>query len=133
MRPHLLLLLLVAFLTTGCITFPQGRGVRIASDPPGATIYVDGVDSGFQTPAFLDLDEEDSRIDLSLFGYETATRIVNTETKLGIIHWKEMELAATTWRNPLWLGYEDFLGMVQVSDRYLPTRIFVRMRLSGDS
>lgn len=136
MRPRLLslpLLFLVGFVAAGCITFPQPRGVRIASDPPGATILVDGVDTGFLTPAFLDLDEDDSRIDLELAGYETATRIVLDDTRLGVVLWKEMSLGPHTWRCPLWLDYEDFLGMVMVQDLYRPTRLFVRMRLSGDS
>jgi len=128
----------------GCVTFSEPPGVRITSDPPGATIYVDGVDSGFLTPAFIDLDGDDARIDLELAGYETATRIVVSDTQADVIHWNEMSIGVQTWRHPLWLDYDDFLGFPiggplgyfvhsTFKTVYRPTRIFVRMRLSGES
>lgn len=132
-RLLLLLLTLASPALTGCIGSIKSPGIRIATDPPGAHVLLDGQDTGFLTPAFLDLDGENGRIDMQLDGYQTATRMVRSEGHWDSTHWSEMELNSMTWRFPVWVDYDDFLTMWRFVSIYEPTRIFVRLRLVGDA
>ena len=114
-----------------CVAFVQEPGVRVATDPPGATILVNGKDTGFQSPTFIDLSGDNARLDMVLEGYQTATRFVRTDDRKDSTHWSEMDLNGDCWRFPLWVDYDDFFGMWKSIDVYEPTRLFVRLRLAG--
>jgi hypothetical protein len=69
LRPCVLLLLLVAGASEGCVS----RRLTIRTDPPGALAEVDGRRIGF-TPASLDFTYYGTReVTLSMPGYETLT------------------------------------------------------------
>lgn len=130
--PRNLLALLAALALSSCVTLHQEAGVSISSDPPGALIFVNGHDTGFVTPAMLDLGHDRARIDLVKEGYQTATRRVSADAKWDMTYWKEMEVGPDeTWRFPMWVDYPDFLGLFRRHRVYVPGRIFVRLRLAG--
>ena len=58
LRPHLLRLAAWSLLCLpSCVAWESQQDVRISSDPLGARIYVDGVDTGHTTPHRLAIKE----------------------------------------------------------------------------
>ena len=94
-------------------------------------MYIDGRDSGWVTPAYLDLEHERQRIDVVLEGYDPATVVVAPGGEhYYVVLWNEGYINHNTWRFPLWLNYEDALGPVKLSRHLHPSRIFVTLRVS---
>jgi hypothetical protein len=122
---------LCAWLGCACVASVAPPGVLVASDPPGARVYVDGRDSGWVTPAYLDLGHERQRIDLALDGYDGATVVVAPGgERYYLVLWQEAYAYHNTWRCPLWLNWEDGLGPVKMNKRLHPSRIFVPLRVA---
>ncbi len=129
MRPTIPSLAAAVLLSACAATSP----VSLSSDPPGAHVFVNGVDSGFTTPCVMSLDkDEDHEVAFVLDGYLTAERSIVHGSTYETILWREMSVLPKTWRFPLWLNLEDFF--VPVKRRFLlkPSRIFVRMNRSAD-
>jgi hypothetical protein len=124
-------LVLLAGLVSACLSSVSPEGVLVASDPPGARVYIDGRDSGWVTPAYLDLEQERQRIDVVLRGFDPATVVVAPGgERYYVVLWQEALAGFNTWRFPLWLNYEDGLGPVKLSKRLEPSRIFIPLRVS---
>ena len=129
-RPSRLLPAALALLTCACaVTKPS----VFSSDPPGAKVIVDGVDSGFVTPCAISLpDVEQQVVDLEVPGYETASRVItNEETEYWIL-FREMTVGPQTWRFPLWLNFFEALRPQKVVAVRKPGRVFVRLRRQAD-
>lgn len=130
--PHRLAAILLALSGAACVAPSRPHGVVVASEPPGARILVDGIDSGWVTPMALKLPrDERARIDLWLDGYRPATvAVAPGGQKYYLILWRESYKDWDTWRFPLWLNYEDFLAPIKLSRGLQPSRIFVPLRLA---
>jgi hypothetical protein len=76
----LLIFAVVIFRPAGPVSPPLVR-LAVASTPPGASIALDGVESGQHTPALLTLAKRPGRIRLTLPGFEAADSLVPTEVK----------------------------------------------------
>ncbi len=133
MAPHtsrvVALLLLLGLM--GC---RAGRvPITLASDPPGAVVWVNGRDSGFATPCRISL-EDDSEHDVQLVlpGYRTATRRVVPGGERETYYWSEMSVGMRTWNFPLFLNIHDFFEPVPLRHPLVPGRIFVRLRREAD-
>ncbi|MFT4537846.1 MAG: hypothetical protein ACI835_000278 [Planctomycetota bacterium] len=101
----------------------------LASDPPGAQIFLDGKDTGFLTPRKLKLPfNEDKRLDFVLPGYQTATRMIGEGSIVYALLWRDMNVGQLVWRFPLWLGIEDLLIPIKATRIHKPGRVFVRLR-----
>jgi hypothetical protein len=119
-------------LCTACFAVRRASGILLASDPPGAKILIDGVESGLLTPAHIDVSRDRHRIDLELPGYTTATRWVRDASQTLVVPPIDMAISPSIWRNPLWLEWTAFLFPIK-TDRYIrPARIFVRLRTSSE-
>jgi PEGA domain len=131
-RPLRFAAALLALCPWACVAPDRPHGVVVASEPPGARILVDGVDSGWVTPMAMSLPrDERARIDLFLDGYRPATVAVAPDgQKYYLILWRESYKDWDTWRFPLWLNYEDVLAPIKLSRGLQPSRIFVPLRLA---
>jgi len=126
------LALLAAVALSSCFALRRAPGITVASDPPGARVFINGRDTGFVTPSVIQLDEDRGRVDVVLDGYQTATRIVRGRVRWDVTHWAEMEVGPQeTWRFPMWVDFDDFLGMFKRNSEHAPSRLFVRLRLAG--
>jgi len=112
--------------------------LHFSSAPPGAAIFVNGEDSGFVTPAFIDLpNPEDSRVEFVLEGYQTAVRQLTDERQGELVFWSEATTSAKSWNFPLFLPYMDFFFFYKRAnasrlEQQVRGRIFVRLRRSSD-
>lgn len=104
-------------------------GVHLSSTPPGARIQVDGRDSGFVTPASLDLGG-DHWLQLSLDGYEPADIYLEGNTRTTVVPWTKGITSTTTPWFPLFLPLEDLMAPAKVDRSPSPKRIYVKLRLS---
>lgn len=120
----------LALLTAGCAA---QRPVHFASDPPGALVRIDGVDSGFVTPCRLELEDRSSRrVDIELAGFQTATRYLTLEDRGELVYWRDAVVHYNTWNFPLWLGARDFFVPYKSLDGEAPSRLFVRLQREAD-
>lgn len=120
----------LALLATACAS---QRPVHFASDPPGAAVLVDGVDSGFVTPCRLELEDRSSRrIDIELDGFQTATRYLTHQDRGELVYWREASVHYNTWNLPIWLGARDFFLPYKSLDGEAPRRLYVRLRREAD-
>jgi hypothetical protein len=124
--------LALASLFAACQATHRQPGVSISSEPPGATVVLDGVDTGFVTPCDIAISREKHEIKIELEGYETAVRHLEGATRRDIIYYDEANAGMKTWRFPLWLNYEDGIFPWKRELSYSPARIFVRLRLATE-
>jgi len=106
--------------------------MTFASDPPGARVLVDGVDSGFSTPCVMHISQGDYRIDYVLPGYASATRLLVRGSREEIIFWREGLAYFNTFAFPLFLNYRDFFVPIDLNRGPQPQRLFVRLRREAD-
>jgi len=111
-----------------CISTEADPTLSISTDPPGAQVLINGIDTGFATPCMLAVEEELMRIDVHLKGYEPERRIVTRDPKLETRYWSEMNSSVRTWRFPLFLNIHDLLNHpVREIMLLAPGRIFIRL------
>jgi hypothetical protein len=133
-RPALPLALAAAALLPGCVLLAPDRAVVLSTEPPGASVVVDGRDSGFVTPCELDLGtDETRRIDFELPGFRTESRILTPDNEVYSVLWREMNVGVQTWHFPLFLGLLDFFVPVKWTDTLAPGRIHVQLDRLADA
>lgn len=123
------LALSAALASSGCVSIESPPGVMFASQPSGARIIVDGVDSGFVTPCHLDLGHQTHEIDLVLEGYKPASVHIDEGGDTWLVLWDEAWISAQSWRFPLWLNARDGLFPIKVERSSEPERVYVRLGL----
>ena len=94
---------------SACAEIQRDPGVMFASNPSGARVVVDGVDSGFVTPCHLDIPRAAHDIDLVLEGHAPASVHIDATGDTWLILWDEAYVNENTWRSPLWLNARDGL------------------------
>lgn len=112
----------------GCLFQRAQPGVVIASTPPGATIFVDGQDTGFSTPAALSLTRSDwHRVDLQLRGYHPAARLFSPSQRAMFVPWTDGYIGPSTWYFPIFMEFQWFAFPLRVDDNLTPTRVHVNL------
>ena len=125
-HPRLLTIAALALLCSGCKALR--RPLVIDSEPPGALVRINGVDSGFATPCVLDLEDQSvETVELELAGYRTERHELRDGEWSRSILWPEMSVGAHAWRFPLFLSTEHLFRPVEQSDGEMPPRIHARL------
>jgi len=119
---------------TSCSLLAPNRAVALSTNPPGATVTVDGRNIGFVTPCMLQFDvDEDVRIDMEVAGFRRETRFLTPHDEVYSILWTEMYVGPQTWHFPMFLSFRDFLVPVKWTEGHAPGRIHIDLdRLSDD-
>lgn len=107
--------------------------ITLASDPPGAEVWIGGRDSGFATPCRIALDRKrEHEVELRLPGYRPARRRLVPDGERQSVYWREMSVGHQTWDFPLFLNIHDFFAPAPVHHPLVPGRIFVRLQRAAD-
>lgn len=113
-----------------CTWFHGDSHVFVYSDPAGATILVDGEDSGETTPARLDLGGmlgTDHRITLRKAGYREASDTVYHYTTGYTSKWIDGADTLVVFRFPVFWTAGDFIFPFGVRWQYVPHELMVKL------
>ncbi|MCY2961676.1 MAG: PEGA domain-containing protein [Planctomycetota bacterium] len=130
------LLALAAFASLpGCALLAPNHAVHLSTNPPGATVLLDGRNIGFVTPCVIQLDvDEDARLDFAVPGFRPETRFLTPDDEVYSILWREMNVGPQTWNFPLWLPMRDFLVPLKWMEGHSPGRVHIDLdRLSDEA
>ena len=134
MRPLLRIALILPFLALGsCARNIGPPGVFFGSEPPGARILVDGLDSGYVTPRMIALDDgERYRVSFELPGFHPQ-QVILVPNKVGYwIAWEEGAVGMYGLRFPLFLALGEMAVPRRVKTVHAPSRVYVRMQARQD-
>lgn len=133
------MLLLVA---TGC-TFASGDPtVFITSTPAGASIEIDGTDTGETTPAHFDLGTwlnlsgalaGDHAVTIRKNGYEPETRVLHHHTTFYTSKWIDGATNGVMFNNPIFWTVGDFFTPFGVRWAFVPHTLHVRLYPEGEA
>lgn len=108
-------------------------GVNFATTPAGASVVIDGVDSGYATPCMIKLDEGDSyRVEFELDGYQTAGLYLAPDRRWFLIPYEDTTRAPRIFRFPLWMPFGEFWMPIRTNTALSPSRVHLRLRLGAD-
>lgn len=125
--------IVLACLASSCSLLAPNRAVSLSTSPPGATITVNGKNSGFVTPCLLQFDvDEDVRIDLEVAGFRRETRYLTPHDEVYSILWTEMNAGPQAWRFPLFLGFRDVIVPVKWIEGHAPGTIHIDLDRRSD-
>ena len=114
--------------TASCAWDVSPPGVYFASEPPGARILVDGLDSGYVTPRMIALNREERyRVSFEMSGFHPQQVILVPNRAGRWIAWDEGTVSMHGLFFPLFLSLEDLVVPRRVKEVHAPSRIFVRM------
>ena len=134
MRPPLLAIALAALLFPSCVLDTSSPGVFLATSPPGARVYVDGVDSGFATPCAIDLEPSDAyEVEFRLPGYAPASRQLVPVNQTTVVPWSDGDIGATKWRFPIFLTFTGFFFPFRDSSNLAPKRVYVPLEVATEA
>lgn len=119
-------LLASLLLLASCVS--EGKPVRFSTSPAGAQIVLDGRETGFVTPATLDIEDKEVRqVELRLPGYRTAKRVLLLAEHREVVPWKDATVTYLTWRFPLFLAFPTVFIPVRKIRGEQPSRLHVRL------
>ena len=114
----------------GCINVTP-PGVLFATQPPGARVMLDEVDSGFVTPCLIDLDDTQAHeIRLELQGYEPRSFRVLPGHRVMFVPWYHA-VSPESLHFPLFATQKDLFFPFRVDRNLVPGRVHVRLHPLG--
>jgi len=128
MRRDLLLLPLLA--ASACTTFRSSDLVLVTSDPPGAHISVDGLDTGFTTPKQLPIGGtfgSDHDVTLHKKGFRPTTTRVYQYTEGYTSKWIDGAYDLVMPPLPIFWTAGDFLCPFAVRSAIVPAELYVKL------
>jgi len=134
MRPLLRIALLLPLAALGsCARNVSPPGVFFSSEPPGARILVDGLDSGYVTPRMIALnDKERYRISFGLPGFHPQQVILMPNKVAYWIAWEDGSVGMYGLRFPMFLAVGEMIVPRRVKTVHAPSRVYVRMHARQD-
>jgi len=129
------LALLTCLSLGACTWFSGDKHVLITSEPPGARILVDGIDTGKTTPTMLELGgllDSNHAIILQKKGYRPSGRMIYayTEGYTSLVIDGVADLGLPPF--PLFWTQGDFLTPLGVRWNHVPHDIYVRLYKEGE-
>ena len=120
---------------SACVSFQQEGQVLISSDPLGAKIFVDGVDTGFTTPKKFSIGSVWSSrhaIRLEMDGFRPAERALYQQTETFSAQWIDGAYDMVMSPLPFFWTTRDVLTPLGVRSALLPGELYVRMQQSDE-
>jgi hypothetical protein len=118
------------FLLTGCVWFEGKDNLFVTSEPPGATILVDGAEIGQTTPAALDIGgfgRSHKVVTLQKKGFRPETRFVTHAQEAYTPRWVDgaADIIPPAW--PLAWTFGDFFAPFGVRWAFVPGNLHVKL------
>jgi len=108
-----------------CVLFRSDPRCYIFSEPPGAAVLVDGVDTGFTTPAVLE--PGSATIGVEKDGYFSQARSVDGRISFRFPRHNDGGASVYAIAFPLFWTFEDLIFPFQVRTREHPRRLYFRL------
>ena len=123
-------LLLGAFLGLAACRNVSPAGVHVSSEPPGASVRVNGADSGWVTPCQLALDvEREHELEVTLTGFAPRRILLVPDERRSFVSWNQgVNGLRTRQKVPFLMPANDLLLPFLEVETLAPGRIFVRLR-----
>lgn len=118
-----------------CTFFRGDSRVLVTSTPAGASITVDGADSGQTTPSMVDLGGiagSNHEITVRKRGFDQETRQVLHYTTAYTSAWIQGAQDPGLWTLPLWWTMGDVIMPFAVRWRYVPHELHVKLYKQGE-
>jgi len=105
-------------------------GVHVSSEPPGATVLVNGVDTGWVTPCDLALDvEQEHELEVAMEGFAPRRIRLLPDERRSFVSWNQGVNGLRTRQHvPILMPTNDLLLPFLEVEALAPGRIFVRLR-----
>lgn len=105
-------------------------GVHVASEPPGASVRVNGADTGWVTPCQLALDvEREHELEVALAGFAPRRILLVPDERRQFVSWNQAVNGLRTRQQvPFLMPADDLLLPFLEVETLAPGRIFVRLR-----
>lgn len=127
--------LLLALVPLASCIYPTGDSrVFVTSDPAGADIFVDGLDSGKTTPGVLDLGGllgGSHRLSIRKRGFETEERTVSHYTRVITSRMRDGVSQYTLPPFPLLFTFGDLFFPFEIRWTYVPHNLHVKLFPEG--
>ncbi|MSR47354.1 MAG: PEGA domain-containing protein [Planctomycetes bacterium] len=122
---------LLLALLTGCAS-AESR-ISVNSNPSGARILIDGVDSGRQTPSSLILSTQAERYEIRVekAGYNPVARAVRLGTDVDVMDANEAVCTICISPCCCFLPLLNFLSPVDVTTRFRPSQLDFELEIAG--
>ncbi|MBX3462451.1 MAG: PEGA domain-containing protein [Planctomycetes bacterium] len=127
MRPFAVLSLLAA---SACTWFTSKSQVVVTSEPPGARILIDGIDTGHTTPAALQIGGSFGRdhvLELRLAGHRPAVRRFHQYTEGYTSKWIDGAYDPVMPPLPFFWTFGDFVFPFAVRGAMVPGEVYVKL------
>ena len=127
---------------TGCTFVGGDPTVYVTSTPAGASIEIDGRDTGQTTPARFDFSTwynlagavaGDHSVTIRKNGYEPETRVLYHHTTLYTSRWIDGATSSIMFSNPLFWTVGDFFTPFAARWAYVPHNLHVRLYPEGEA
>ena len=129
------LLLLALTLTTSCTAWIEHEDVLVTSDPMGARILVDGVDTGHTTPRVLQIGGNfgtDHVVRLEKPGYRPAERVLHQVTEGYTSKWIDGAYEVVMVPLPFFWSPGDMFFPFGVRGALVPGELHVRLQRDNE-
>ena len=116
-----------------CVTWHEEHNVRITSEPAGARIVLDGVDTGYTTPRVLAIGGNfgtDHTVRLEKTGFHPATRTLYQQQEGYTSKWIDGAFDLVMPPMPLFWTTGDVFAPLGVRGALLPRELHARLRTS---
>lgn len=133
MRPaRTILLASLLSLLASCTTYHDYKAVHLSSTPPGASVHIDGVPSGFATPCMIALEKEAQVVSIHKSGYVVSERKLVPDPYNDTWYWTEATVGPHTFDFGLWINLDDFVTPIKRMNQLEASRIHVHMKRLSD-
>lgn len=121
-------MLLALIALSSCARNISPPGVFFSSEPPGARILFDGLDSGYVTPRMIALNKgERYRVSFELPGFYPQQLVMLPNKRAYWIAWEEGVVGMHGLLFPMFLSVGELAIPRRVNTVHAPSRVFVRM------
>jgi hypothetical protein len=123
--PLQLLLCAALSMSGGCVSVQSQPRLFVFSDPEGATVYINGEDTGFTTPA--QIDPAVGQVSVSKEGYVSQVRKVTSVTYFRYPRWNDGGTPDYTVTLSILRVWRDFLFPFQFYTWESPRRLYFKL------